>query len=77
MVDIFKVVCFNKLLACHERLDTTNMSPSTGLGTFDYSGNSTAVVEWRRGRDLNPGAGKTRPRRLAISPLQPLGYLSV
>jgi hypothetical protein len=34
------------------------------------------IEKWRRRRDLNPRAVKTRPNGLANRPLQPLGYFS-
>jgi hypothetical protein len=34
------------------------------------------LTHWRRRRDLNPRAAKTRPNGLANRPLQPLGYFS-
>ncbi len=33
--------------------ETETVSPSTRLGTFAYSGNNTAVVEWWAERDSN------------------------
>ena len=61
-------VCMNVALPirCQKTLEIRKNAVENGI---DFM--------WRRRRDLNSSAGKSRPNRLATCPLRPLGYASV